>query len=128
MYSSPGVWVMQGSLLAGDNSDSQAGTSVSINDNGNFVLVGCPGANGGAGEVQFWELIGVWSLTQTIPAPSNAIGAAHFGFAVALSGDGITLAVGGPMDDVHGAWWSGHTTERGESQAYARGRLGDGCG
>ena len=77
------------------------GSSVAVSGDGKTVAIGAPFANAEAGSVYVYlaPIAGGPVLAPRplkIPAPSTQ--AMHFGFAVALSEDGNTLAVGAPYD------------------------------
>lgn len=65
------------------------------------LVVGLPGANQGMGVVKVYERAlfgGAWSEVQTLSLPQAALGD-FFGASVALSPNGLYLAVGVPGDD-----------------------------
>ena len=79
------------------------GFSVATSADGNTLAVGIPKSDANAletdtGSVQVFVQAGTtWSLQSTLTAPNMQSGDA-FGFAVALSGDGNTLAVAAPYE------------------------------
>ena len=78
---------------------SELGTSVALSAEGNTALVGAPG-DGTAGGVRAYQRSGAtWSPQGAELKPSDAVGPAGFGTAVALSGDGATVLIGGPVDE-----------------------------
>jgi FG-GAP repeat len=101
-------WVQQGPKLIGGNNVGAAseGSSVGLSADGNTAIVGGPGDNGNTGAAWiFTRSRGTWSQQAKVVA-NNAIGAAQQGSAVALSGDGNTALVGGPLDNsTAGAVW-----------------------
>ena len=104
-----GAWSQQAyikALIPGSN--DQFGWSVSLNDDGNALVVGAPSEDGPSTGVNKAQTVGanntgavyafrfsgsVWSQQAYIKA-SNTGDGDLFGYAVALSGDGNTLAVG----------------------------------
>ncbi|MCH8552426.1 MAG: FG-GAP repeat protein [Natronospirillum sp.] len=87
------------------------GFAVALSDDGNTLVVGkpfdgtqsigvgglsFPAGGGGAAEV-FTRDNGIWSYETIVKASNTA--AAQFGWSLALSGDGETLAVGAPHED-----------------------------
>ncbi|MEZ4282115.1 MAG: FG-GAP repeat protein [Myxococcota bacterium] len=93
----------------------QAGTSVALDGNGRTLVIGAPGesnsetgVNGNqntgtvatqSGAVYVYVRSGrFWSLQAYLKA-SNTDAGDFFGFSVAISGDGTTLAVGAPNED-----------------------------
>lgn len=81
------------------------GFSVALSSDGNTLAVGAYGTGTGAGfgdrgAVYVYTRTGVtWTLQQRILA-TGGTGADKFGYSVALSSDGNTLASGAPFDDV----------------------------
>jgi hypothetical protein len=79
------------------------GFSVATSSNGNTLAVGLPKSDADAlttdtGSVQIFVQAGAtWSLQTTLTSPSIHTGD-QFGFALALSGDGSTLAVAAPYE------------------------------
>jgi len=94
-------WTAQGSKLSsgGAKGVGELGTSVALSAEGNIALVGAPG-DGTAGGVRAYQRSGAtWSLQGAELKPSDAVGPAGFGTAVALSGDGASALIGGPVDE-----------------------------
>lgn len=91
-------WVQQGSPLFG-NGNGQ-GYSVSLSDDNNTLAVGAPFDDNEIGATWIYKRTNgtVWSEVQKIIAIDN-IGQSRQGYSVALSGDGNTLAIGGPNDN-----------------------------
>ena len=109
---SGGVWSQQGSKLVGTGATGGAsqGTSVSIAADGNTVIVGGPLDNGLLGSAWIFVRSGV-SWTQQGPklVGAAAVGIAAQGTSTSISGDGNTVAIGGPFDDSGiGATWAFH--------------------
>ena len=103
-----GNWTEQGYLHASTlTTKMHFGVSVSLSDDGNLLAVGAPGEGGvategveGGGSTSvsgaayiFTRTDGVWAETAAI-ASSNLEANDLFGFDLAISGDGTTLAVG----------------------------------
>jgi hypothetical protein len=85
------------------------GASVALSADGTTALVGSPQSNSEYGVVwAFTKEGGTWSSTRVEPATGTEGGPARFGWAVALSADGNTAVVGGPVGAVErtetGAW------------------------
>lgn len=98
-----GVWTQQGNKLVGAGATGAArqGVSVALSANGNTAIVGgsFDSARAGAAWV-FTRSNGVWSQSGAKLVGAGATGAiAEQGYGVALSSDGATLAVGGPLDN-----------------------------
>ncbi|MFN9028966.1 MAG: SdrD B-like domain-containing protein, partial [Betaproteobacteria bacterium] len=95
---SGGTWVQQ-AYLKGSNSSSGSvfGNDLALSDDGSTLAVGAAGE--GSGAVYVYTRSGsTWSQQAYVKA-SNADFGDRFGRAVALSGDGSTLAVGAYMED-----------------------------
>lgn len=132
------IW-HQGQILKGTNAigDAYQGQSVSISNDGNTAVIG--GFNDNAGVGAAWVFTrngGVWS-EQAKLIPNDNTGASMFGFSVAISGDGSTVAVGGPLDNTNltqqtyvGAAWifkrSGSTWSQQGSKLLSSGVIGPG--
>jgi hypothetical protein len=96
-----GVWSQQGPKLVGSGAVGGAaqGVSVSLSADGNSAIVGGPD-DGAGGAVWVWMRSGdVWTQQGSKLVGSGAVGPSLFGNSVALSGDGTTAIVGGPLDD-----------------------------
>ncbi len=97
-----GTGSVNGPILHG----ARQGYSVSISSDGNTAVVGGPEDNDFPGAAWvFTRSAGVWSQqgSKLVGTPS-VVG--HQGFSVAISGDGNTLAMGGPGDSGNvGAIW-----------------------
>lgn len=106
---SGGVWSQQGSKLVGTGATTNAheGWSAAISGDGNTAIVGANNDNGSAGAVWVYTRSnGVWSQQGNKLVGTGAAGAAHQGSSVAVSGDGNTAVVGGPLDNSNaGAAW-----------------------
>ncbi|MBN8613603.1 MAG: hypothetical protein J0L92_23610 [Deltaproteobacteria bacterium] len=133
------TWGLERSLSASDAAGGDTfGTSVAINADGTVLAVGAPGDNAGAtdnGSVRIFRRTGADWTEDAAPAISGAQAGERLGTAVAISGDGVRLAVGAPLFDAPGlldagrvlvlAWdgvsWSVSTTATG---TVADGALG----
>ena len=104
---SSGVWNQQGSKLLGTGAVGTAETSVALSGDGNTAIVGGDGDNGGVGAAWVYTRSGgVWSQQGAKLVGTGAVGSAHIGISVGLSGDGNTAIVGGSLDnDEAGAAW-----------------------
>jgi hypothetical protein len=106
---SGGVWTQQGTKLVGSGAVGTAnqGTSVALSADGNTAIVGGPGDSISAGAAWVWTRSGgVWTQQGPKRVGSGAVGAAHQGNSVSLSGDGTTAIVGGSFDNSNaGAAW-----------------------
>ncbi len=97
-------WIQAGSDIDGENAGDEFGGVVSLSNDGLVMAVGATRNDGGAldaGHVRVFENInGAW-----VQQGASITGLAKndlFGFAVSLSGDGLTLAVGAVGSDVTG--------------------------
>lgn len=117
---SSGVWAQQGDKLVGTGGEgySRQGSSVAISADGNTAAIGGPGdAPGIVGATWvFTRNAGVWSQQGPKLVGSDATGLSARGASVALSADGNTLLVGGPMTDCFDL--NGHCT--GAAWVFAR--------
>lgn len=95
-----GVWTEQASnLTASDAVGMFEASSVSLSADGTVALLGAPADNNGIGATWVFALVGGnWVQQGPKLIGSGAIGNAGQGFSVALSADGNTAAVGGPLD------------------------------
>jgi uncharacterized protein (TIGR03437 family) len=109
---SGGVWTQQGGKLVGTGGSSPGqGFSAALSADGNTAIVGGPNDNGnkstgfpGAAWV-YTRSGGVWTQQGSKLFGAGTVGNASQGTSVALSGDGNTALVGGPVDN--GAYPSG---------------------
>ena len=106
---SSGVWSQQGGKLVGTGAVEIAdqGNSVALSADGNTAIVGGFGDNSYAGATWvFTRSSGVWSQEGSKLVGTGAVGGARQGVSVALSADGNTAIVGGPLDSSEaGATW-----------------------
>jgi hypothetical protein len=97
---SGGVWTQQGSKLVPNDGGRSFGASVALSADGNTALVGGPYDNDFAGAAWvFTRSGGVWTQQGSKLVGNDAAGAAWQGASVALSADGNTAIVGGPLDN-----------------------------
>lgn len=94
-------WVQTGADIDGEAAGDQFGWSVSLSADGNRLAVGAnqndgTAADAGHARVYDWSGAG-WSLIQN-DMDGEAAGD-HSGWSVALSGDGVYLAIGGRFND-----------------------------
>ena len=92
----------QGPKLVGTGAAGGAaqGSSVAISADGNTAIVGGLGDNNSAGAVWiFMRSGGVWTQQGPKLVGTGAVGGARQGSSVAISADGNTAIVGGPVDD-----------------------------
>ena len=106
---SGGAWTQQGGKLVGNGAvgKSHQGFSVALSADGNTAIVGGDFDNSDAGAAWvFTRSGGVWTQQGSKLVGTGAAGSAWQGYAVALSSDGGTAIVGGPVDSnyVGGAW------------------------
>lgn len=130
-----GEWSLEASLQASNARDkSRFGVSVDLSDDGNVVAVGSPGETSSATGVNgdesdatldsagaayvFVRTDGEWAQTTYLKA-SNTDAYDLFGFDVALSGDGGTLAVGAYSEGSAATEIDGNQTDNSLDQAGA---------
>jgi hypothetical protein len=109
---SGGVWTQQGAKLLGTGAigpyGGAQGISVSLSGDGNTAIVGGYADNNLLGAAWVYtRSAGVWSQQAKLVG-TGAVGlfGASQGYSVALSGDGNTAIVGGPLDNTGaGAVW-----------------------
>jgi hypothetical protein len=106
-----GTWQQQAYLKASNtDADDNFGVSVALSADGNTLAVGASGEDSrpgnpadnsltDAGAVYIFIRAGTTWTQQAIVKASNADAGDFFGSAIALSGDGNTLAVGAPDED-----------------------------
>ena len=108
-----GTWTQQGQKLTGSGATgtSNFGWSVALSSTGNTAIVGGWNDNNAAGAAWSFTRSGTtWSQQQKLVGSgavvSGLAGAARQGSAVAISGDGNTVLVGGPIDnnEIGAAW------------------------
>ena len=105
-----GAWSQQGPKLVGTGVVGPfqlQGISVSLSSNGNTAFIGGFGDNNNTGAAWiFTRSNGAWVQHGPDLVGTGAIGSAEQGTSVAISGDGDTAAIGGPVDNSGtGAAW-----------------------
>jgi len=96
------VWSQQGGKLVGTGAAGAAaqGQSVSLSADGNTAVVGGFEDNTGVGAAWiFVRTSGVWTQQGPKLTGTGAVGTSRQGYAVAVSGDGNTVILGGFLDD-----------------------------
>jgi antibiotic biosynthesis monooxygenase (ABM) superfamily enzyme len=103
------LWIQQGSKLVGADAVDSAyqGYTVALSADGNTAVVGGPLDNSNTGALWVYSRSGgLWNQQGRKLVGIGAVGQAGQGFSVALSADGNTAVVGGPLDNSHtGAAW-----------------------
>ncbi len=103
------TWTQQAKLTgAGESGEGRFGASVALSQDGNTALIGGYGDDEGVGAAWAFTRSGsTWSAQGAkLTGGGEGAGAGHFGYSVALSGDGNTALIGGGSDS-HGlgaAW------------------------
>src|SRR5215472_16500089 len=94
------MWTQQGPKLVGTGADAaEQGFSVALSADGNTAILGGPNDNNGAGAAWvFTRAGGVWTQQMKLVG-TGAIDLAGQGLSVALSADGNTAILGGPLDN-----------------------------
>ena len=124
--STDGSWVQRGAAIVGEGAEDNSGAVVALNDAGSIVAIGAMGnlANAtcrpdcsysyqewGHVRVYNWSSAGqhgAWvQLGQDIDGEAARDGASGMGRAVALAGDGFTVAIGSSFND-HAGQDAGH--------------------
>jgi len=96
------TWTQQGEKLTGapEASAARFGGSVSLSEDGNTALVGAPGDSGRVGAAWVFTRSGsTWTQQGEKLTGAGESGPGAFGQSVALSSDGSTALIGGPMDN-----------------------------
>jgi hypothetical protein len=103
------IWSQQGGKLTGEGEAgaSEFGYSVALSADGSTALVGGAGDAGGTGAVWVFTRSGsTWSQQGEKLTGGEESGNGWFGYSVALSADGDTALIGGPLDAARtGASW-----------------------
>jgi hypothetical protein len=94
------AWTEQGPKLTGTGEEGagELGTSVALSADGYTALTGGPGDGESGAAWAFHRSGATWEQQGSKLAPSDATKAAGFGLGVALSDDGDTALIGGPVD------------------------------
>lgn len=96
-----GTWTPQGVAVEGQDSGGRLGTSVSLSNDGVYLVAGAPIANSSAGTVRSYTFSsGAW--LPRVDALVGSAGGDEFGGSLSLAGDGSTLAVGARLHDSPG--------------------------
>ena len=91
-----GAWTQLGSDIDGVGVDDRLGTTVSLSSDGQRVIAGAPRHDGGKGHARAYSYSpGTSTWSSLGPDLDGAASGDLFGAAVAISGDGSTVAVGG---------------------------------
>jgi hypothetical protein len=92
------TWLEETTLLSsGSIGNAKQGTSVSLSADGNTLAIGGPEDNSGVGAVWIWtRSLGIWTEYGSKLIGAGSAGNAKQGTSVAVSGDGLTVAIGGP--------------------------------
>ena len=102
-------WGQQGPKLVGSGAvgSAEQGASLALSADGSTLAVGGRGDNNYTGATWVFVRSGTnWGQQGPKLVGTGALGSADQGTSVALSADGSTLAVGGPLDNRHaGATW-----------------------
>jgi RHS repeat-associated protein len=101
---SGGVWTQQGKKLT---KEGAFGVSVALSSDGNTALIGGFWADTFYGAAWVYTRSGgVWTQQEKLTGEPEENGAGRFGASVALSSDGNTALIGGPVDNTSaGAVW-----------------------
>jgi hypothetical protein len=127
-----GVWTQQGAKLVGTGAVGSAGQggAVALSANGNTAVVGGSQDAGKAGAAWVYtRTASAWTQQGPKLVGTGAVGGAWQGQAVAVSGEGNTAIVGGPLDNLNtGAAWvftrSGGTWAQQGAKLVGTGALG----
>ena len=123
---SEGTWGTLGQGILGEDAGDYCGTSISLNPSGNVIAIGEPGSNvestnddpnwNDAGQARIFRLESdQW--VQSGQDINGAQGADYFGYSVALSGDGESLAIGAP-NSIFGEWTGYVKTYRWDNESW----------
>ncbi|MBV9945212.1 MAG: hypothetical protein JO262_24020, partial [Solirubrobacterales bacterium] len=132
---SSSTWTQQGAKLtgAGESGTGAFGSSVALSGDGNTALIGARTDNNSLGAAWVFTRSGSsWTQQGAKLTGSGESGTGAFGWSVALSGDGNTALIGGPVDNsLLGAAWvftrSGSTWTQQDSKLTAAGESGPGA-
>ena len=95
------AWTQKGADINGEATNDQSGSSVSLSSDGNTVAIGAP-FNGGAGAEAGQTRVYQWSGTSWAQKGTDIDGETaddQSGYAVSISSDGNTVAIGAPYSD-----------------------------
>lgn len=97
VYQLDGGWNLMGAPIEGDSQHSQTGMSLQLR--GDYLTVGSPGFNNGAGKVSFHRYDGAsWDTTSTPLV--GVLPKGDFGLNLATDRDSRTTAVGSPVTTI----------------------------
>jgi FG-GAP repeat len=99
-------WSQQARLVAtGESGEGHFGYSVALSANGNTALIGAPNDNSSIGAAWIFTRSGEkWKQAQELTGHGES-GEGVFGRGVALSAEGTTAIVGGPLNGSTGGAW-----------------------
>src|SRR5262249_3887529 len=106
-----GVWIQGATLRTATSVTGKHGSGVGLSADGRTALVGAAWDGPLAGAAYLYSLVGpvvdqTWKEHFSKRVGTGAIDSAQQGASVAMSGDGHTALVGGPMDNFNaGAAW-----------------------
>ncbi|MBZ5511150.1 MAG: FG-GAP repeat protein [Acidobacteriia bacterium] len=94
-------FVQQAKLTASDGAvGDQFGGSVAISGDGDTVVAGAPGVSSGQGAAYVFVKLGTaWAQNAKLTA-SDGVAGDHFGYSVAVSGNGDTVVAGAPYANI----------------------------
>ncbi len=99
-------WSLQARLApTGEVGEGHFGSSVALSANGNFALIGAPNDNSSLGAAWVFSRSGEKWSQQAMLTGSGESGEGVFGRGVALSAEGTTAIVGGPLNGSTGGAW-----------------------
>ncbi len=105
------TWTQQGPKLTGGSEEVGEGVfgccALALSADGSTALIGGPDDNGEAGAAWvFTRSESTWTRQgPKLIGGSEEVGQGHFGFSVALTGDGDTALIGAYADNTRGAAW-----------------------
>ena len=114
----------------GESGAGGFGTSIAVSSDGTTAVVGAPLDDGGVGAAfVFTRSASTWTQDGPKLTGAGEQGAAHFGAAVSVSADGMSILVGAPLDSSGaGAVWAFRRTGTSLSQEGAPLRGGEETG
>ena len=108
------AWVQQGNAIDGEAAGDQSGWSVALSSDGLTVAIGAQNNDGNgtaSGQVRVFSFVGDTWVQRGSDIDGEAAGDLS-GYAVALSSDGLTVAIGAPYND-------GNGTDSGQVRVFA---------
>jgi hypothetical protein len=129
------TWNQQAKLTgAAESRGGEFGSGVALSSNGRTALNGGPGDSNGVGAAWvFMRSSKRWSRRSQKLIAAGEIGAGHFGYSVALSGNRGIALIGGPNDGASegfgdiGAAWTFTRSDKRWSQRGEKLRTGEAC-